>query len=101
MLKPADEPSMGARHDAAIAKEKRLEQQARPATAAKHAQKRERESNETQGKKATKKQMNKKQKVEPSKGNLANKVVLEEDDEVAEGINWSDEESSSDGGEAD
>lgn len=90
---------MGARHEAAIAKEKRLEQVTRPATST-AAEKRERqEDNEfnKQVKKVDKKPAKKKQKVEVNKADLENaNVVLEEDDEVAEGINWSDDDDDDD-----
>jgi hypothetical protein len=93
VLKPTSEPGMGARHDAAIAKEKRLEEVTRPATATNKRSQEEAEP-EKEERKANKKQA-KKRKVEVNKADLANTEALEEDDEVAEGINWSDDEAES------
>lgn len=90
VLKPTSEPNMGARHDASIAKEKRLEEVTRPATAKRSQQEAKKEE------KTSKKPAKKKQKVEVNKADLANTGALEEDDEVAEGINWSESESSDD-----
>ena len=83
---------MGARHDAAVAKEKRLEEVTRPATATKRV--REEAEPVKEEKKSDKKQA-KKRNVEINKTDLENTKALEEDDNVAEGINWSDDEKES------
>ena len=81
---------MGTRHDASVAKEKRLEEVTRPATAKKVQREQQTKKEE---KKKNKQPPKKKQKV--NKADLANTGALEQDDEVAEGINWSDDESES------
>jgi hypothetical protein len=78
---------MFARHDASVSKEKRLEEVTRPATA-----KVQREQETTKEEKKSKQPAKKKQTV--NKADLANTGALEQDDEVADGINWSDEEQS-------
>lgn len=84
---------MGTRHEAAIAKEKRLEQVTRPAT----KRERQEEPKKQEEKETTSKKSAKKQKVVVNKADLANTAALKEDDKVAEGFNWSgDEDSSSD-----
>lgn len=92
VLKPTNEPNMGIRHDASVAKEKRLEEVTRPATAKKVQQEQETKKEEKK-KKKSKQPAKKKQKV--NKADLANTEAVEQDDEVAEGINWSDDESES------
>jgi nucleolar complex protein 2 len=87
VLKPTNEPNMFARHDASVSKEKRLEEVTRPATA-----KVQREQETTKEEKKSKQPAKKKQTV--NKADLANTGALEQDDEVANGINWSDEEQS-------
>lgn len=94
VLKPSSEPSMSERHNAAIAKEKRLEEVARPVQ-----KKKAPEASITEAlndAKQSKKEESKKRKKAAgnSQADLANTEVLEEDDEVAEGIDWSDNESS-------
>jgi hypothetical protein len=91
VLKPTGEPDMGTRHEAAIAKEKRLEQVTRPAT----KRERQEEPEKQEEKKTTSMKNAKKQKIEVNKADLSNTAALKEDDKVAEGFNWSDDEDSS------
>ena len=93
VLKPSEEPDMGARHDAAIAKEKRLEQVTRPVTKTEEQDAKTEEEEELTSKKKIKKK--KKKKALVNQADLANTQVLEEDDEVAEGIDWTDNEAES------
>jgi hypothetical protein len=88
VLKPMNEPNMFSRHDASVSNEKRLEEVTRPTT----TKKVQREQENTKEEKKSKKPAKKKQTV--NKADLANTGALEQDDEVAEGINWSDEEQS-------
>jgi hypothetical protein len=92
VLKPTEEPDMGARHDAAIAKEKRLEQVTRPVSKAEKQDAKWEEEAEEEKETCKKKSKKKKKKAVVNEEDLANTQVLEEDDELAEGIDWTDDE---------
>ena len=88
VLKPITTPSMGERYKQSIEKEKRLEAATRPVQKATKSQERETEDpEEKKGKKKTKK---KKKPVSASA--MATDDALDQQDEVEEGINWSDED---------
>jgi len=99
-LKPHDQSTMKERHDAAIAKERRLESTSQPriskkarvkaAQEAKKAmQEQELQKVEAELKSKTKKV---KKKMEVNQADLKNVASLGEMDEVKEGIDWSDDE---------
>jgi len=118
-LKPAGVPGMGDRYDAAAAKERRLEEATRPATKRKADDvPREKGAEEKEGtkggrkrkggeedddddesdteegearKKSTPKKKKKKAAV-VNEADLKNVEALEEEDEVQEGLDWSDDE---------
>lgn len=113
-LKPSGTPSMGERHDVALAKERRLEEAARPKTkkaageqqggkkkkgATKRggkeedAEEEEEEDATEQGKKRTRKGKKKKKKAaEVNENDLKNEGALKQKDQVHEGIDWSDDD---------
>lgn len=101
VLRPNNSPSMGERHDMAIAKERRLEKATQPAIskAAKDKAMKEKEMKKKAKEKQTSnvKEQNKKgkKKVELSESDLKNVEALEEEDEVQEGIDWSESEDES------
>ena len=84
VLKPINTPSMGERFKQAIEKEKRLEAASRPTQKAKQG-----EATEA---KATKKSKKSKKKKNKGPAPVQNPGGLEQEDEVEEGINWSDDE---------
>jgi len=93
-LKPTSTPSMGERYEAAIAKEKRLEKVARPAMKVEKKKGQKRRSEDTDVDEQVFKhpiegKAEKKKKVEKL---ISEKEALEQEDEVAEGIDWSDDE---------
>lgn len=94
VLKPTKELDMGARYDAAIAKEKRLEEVTRPVTKTEEqdTKNEEEEKEEKASKKSSKKG---KKKMVVNEADLANTKVLEEDDALEEGIDWIDDEAGS------
>jgi len=106
VLKPANTPSMGERHDMAIAKERRLEVASQPvvSAAAKAKAAKARENMEKEAEKAKKDEVNpkkkakfdKKQIMELDESALKNVKALEEEDEVQEGIDWSESEGDDD-----
>jgi len=98
-LKPSSAPSMGERYDAAIAKEKRLEQAARPVLkpAVDESARNNGKQKRKLGPKGGDEQPSKSERVEKAKKLKVKKPIsereaLEQEDEVAEGINWSDNE---------
>lgn len=102
VLKPNNIPSMGERHEMAIAKERRLETAEQPALSEAAKRKIEQEKNaqvqkeKKERQKIAKKEKNakkKKRKMEVNENDLKNVEALEEDDEVQEGIDWSESES--------
>jgi hypothetical protein len=105
VLKPTDEPSMGDRYDAAIAKENRLEAAVRPATKVK-APEGEPDGEESGDSDEEELRPSKKQKGKGSTGkngkghteemHLTSKEAFELEDEVQEGIDWMDEDENSD-----
>jgi hypothetical protein len=104
---------MGERHDMAIAKERRLEASSQPDVGkpSKTNGKRVREEidvhenvnkqEDSLSRKEDRKVKNKKQKLTIDRKALENTTVLEEEDEVKEGIDWSasDDDSSDEGSE--
>lgn len=103
-LKPPGAPSMRERYESAMAKERRLEAASRPvlSEAAKaegggdnraSRGETEEEAEEDVREKLTKKRRKKKKKEPPTvdESDLKNTGALEEEDEVEEGIHWSDE----------
>mmetsp|Transcript_4939 Transcript_4939/g.6378 ORF Transcript_4939/g.6378 Transcript_4939/m.6378 type:complete len:859 (+) Transcript_4939:142-2718(+) len=106
VLKPNNVPSMGERYEMAIAKEKRLETAEQPilSKAAKakarkekqaEEQKKAREAAVAKRKLDAQQSKKKKQKIEINESDLNNVEALEEDDEVEEGIDWSNSEDGS------
>jgi nucleolar complex protein 2 len=90
-LKPASEASMGERYETAIGKEKRLEEATRPAAKNKKpVVKKQIEQAESAPVRKTAKKQDKKEKA------LSAQEALEQEDEVAEGIDWSGDENDSD-----
>ena len=94
ILKPANAPNMKDRYDAAISKEKRLESATKPEV------QKEVERQATETKKRTqkdsgnnKKSKKSKLKVESEVDDVGEEEALERADEVAQGIDWSDDES--------
>jgi hypothetical protein len=85
VLKPVNTPSMGDRYKQAMEKEKRLEAASRPAQkqTSKDGKKDEAEN---------KKKQSKKKKKAPAPRAQENAKALEQQDQVEEGINWSDDE---------
>lgn len=113
-LKPINVPSMRERYESAVAKEKRLEAATQPLRKennkvdnssgkkdAKNKRKRNNDENEEEGdssdemvqKQQPKKTMKKKKKAVVNQEDLNNVNALKEEDEVEEGIVWSDDES--------
>jgi nucleolar complex protein 2 len=89
LLKPMNTPSMGARYKQALEKEKRLEAATRPLQKTAKA---EEPKDDSEGKKSkTKKRSKNKKKSIPNIGDIP-EDALEQEDEVQEGINWSDDE---------
>jgi hypothetical protein len=86
ILRPTNTPSMSERYKQAIEKEKRLEVASRPAQ----------KQQAVKAEEATKEQATKKKKPKKKKkvGPLgqSNEKALDEEDEVEEGIDWSDDE---------
>lgn len=110
-LKPVNVPSMRERYETAVAKEKRLEAAAQPRmkqnqqASKKDESKRKRkgeeedsdvdpeEEEEKEEKKTKTKPKKKKKKAVVNEADLKNVAALKEEDEVQEGIVWSDSES--------
>ena len=99
VLKPNNVPSMGERYEMATAKEKRLEAAEQPVLSAasqrkaqeekkaqEQAEKKERQKANRHEKKLKKKKL----KMEVNEEDLKNVGALKEEDEVEEGIDWSD-----------
>lgn len=98
-LKPTSTPSMGERYEAAIAKEKRLEQAARPALKPKKdegKQKRKLDQKDDDEKSSKSDRVEKAAKKLKVKKQIPEKEALQQKDEVVEGVNWSDDEGSED-----
>merc|ERR1711976_731233 len=103
MGKPNKIPTMGERHEMAICKERRLETAEQPAlsNAAKKkvkdqmiAHEEDEEKKKAEEKKQSKsKKRKKKKKLEVNENDLRNVEALNEEDDVQEGIDWSDSES--------
>jgi len=93
-LKPSNVPSMGARYDAVIAKEKRLEAASKPAAKKNGKQESKKGANTSEPEDAEKggKRKKKKPKRVANEAHLKNVDALKEEDEVQEGIVWSDSE---------
>lgn len=107
VLRPNNVPSMGERHEMAIAKEKRLEVAEQPvlSEAAKKKAEEEKKNAKQQEKKEKdmaqkreKKSQKKKKKFEVNEDDLKNVEALNEDDEVQEGVEWSDSGSGEESG---
>lgn len=90
VLKPINTPSMGERYKQSIEKEKRLEAASRPIQK-KVDEKRKAGDDAEEAPAAKKKKKSKKNKKSGSHGKL-NEEALDQEDEVEEGINWSDDE---------
>lgn len=117
-LKPTNTPSMGERYEASVAKEKRLEAATQPVMKAKakaspdtngedkkkkSGNKRkseevddESDSEEKEQKRKKNKPKSKKKAAVVNEADLKNVEALEEEDEVKEGVVWSDSDSDSD-----
>lgn len=99
VLKPNNTPSMGERYEMAIAKERRLEVASQPVVskAAKAKAKKIESAVEADTKPEDTKDLKKKKvvkkKMELDESALNNVEALKEEDEVQEGINWSESES--------
>jgi hypothetical protein len=100
VLRPSNAPTMKERYEMAIAKERRLESASQPelSQAAKEKARKEKEAldkKKKEEKDAVDKKKNgkkKKNKMELNEYDLKNVEALEEDDEVQDGINWSESE---------
>lgn len=86
ILKPINTPSMAERYKQALQKEKRLEAASRP------AQKQTSKDGKKDEAENKKKQTKKKKKKEAAPRAQENAKALEQQDQVEEGINWSDDE---------
>jgi hypothetical protein len=86
ILKPVNTPSMAERYKQALEKEKRLEAASRPAQ--KQSSKDEKKDDAEKKKKRSKK----KKKIQAAPRSHENAEALEQQDQVEEGINWSDDE---------
>jgi hypothetical protein len=86
ILRPTSTPSMSERYKQAIEKEKRLEVASRPA----QKQQAVKVEEATKEQATKKKKPKKKKKVGPL--GQSNEKALDEEDEVEEGIDWSDDE---------
>ena len=91
VLKPSGELDMSARYDVAIAKEKRLEEVTRPVTKTEEQD----SKNEEEEKASVKTSKQKKKTAIVNEADLANTKVLEEDDELKEGVDWIEDEAGS------
>jgi hypothetical protein len=89
VLKPINTPSMGERYKQSIEKEKRLEAASRPIQ--KKAEEKRKASEDAEDAPAKKKKKAKKNTKSNSRGKL-DEEALDQEDEVEEGINWSDDE---------
>lgn len=110
ILRPANTPTMGERYDMAIAKERRLEASSQPDVGQQNKKngKRARDGNDVHEQEKNKEDSlssrNQERKVKARKKlvvdrkALENTTVLEEEDEVREGIDWSASDDSSDDG---
>jgi hypothetical protein len=110
-LKPTNAPSMGKRYDASVAKEKRLEVATQPLMKAKakaspdangggiknkrksEEVNNESDSEEEEQKRKKNKPRSKKRKAVVNEADLKNVDALKEEDEVKEGVVWSDSDS--------
>jgi nucleolar complex protein 2 len=100
VLRPPNAPTMKERYEMAIAKERRLESASQPelSQAAKEKVKKEKEALDKKKKEEMeavdkkKSSKKKKNKLKLNEYDLKNTEALEEDDEVQEGINWSESE---------
>jgi len=103
ILRPANTPTMKERYEMAIAKERRLEVASQPelSKAAVSKSKKAQENMEVKDSGEEKEEKKKEAPIKKPRARydeqaLNNTEALEEDDEVQEGINWSDSESESD-----
>ena len=90
VLKPINTPSMGERYKQSIEKEKRLEAASRPIQK-KVDEKRKANDDAEEAPASKKKKKSKKNTKSNSRGKL-DEEALDQEDEVEEGINWSDDE---------
>lgn len=95
VLKPVNTPSMGERYKQALEKEQRLEAATRPIQKQTESKRKaaDEDSDEEEAMPQKKKRANKKKKKQNSAsvGKL-NEDALDQEDEVEEGIHWSDDE---------
>jgi nucleolar complex protein 2 len=96
ILRPPNAPTMGERYEMAIAKERRLEIASQPDMSKKSATKKETKVSENKATPSKKAKNAPKKKNQVDEEALKNTGVLEEEDEVQEGIEWSDSESEED-----
>ncbi|GFH48421.1 hypothetical protein CTEN210_04897 [Chaetoceros tenuissimus] len=96
ILRPPNAPTMGERYEMAIAKERRLEVASQPDMSKKSAAKKETKASENKATPSKKTKNAPKKKNQVDEEALKNTGALEEQDEVQEGIEWSDSESEED-----
>ena len=96
ILRPPNAPTMGERYEMAIAKERRLEVASQPDMSKKSATTKETKVSENKATPSKKAKNAPKKKNQVDEEALKNTGVLEEEDEVQEGIEWSDSESEED-----
>jgi hypothetical protein len=92
VLKPLQTPSMGERHKQSLEKEKRQEVATRPVQKTTTHQQEEKMKDSEGGPFSKNKRKKKKVRAMASAGESARDGSLDQEDEVEEGINWSDEE---------
>jgi len=92
LLRPIHNPSMGARYKASLEKEKRLEVASRPIQKTAQQAKKPNAEDSEEKKSNKRKRSKKKKKSEAPKMSDVPKDALEQEDEVHEGIDWSDDE---------
>lgn len=93
ILKPVNKPSMSERYQQALEKEKRLEAASRPIVQKKQSKRKSGEEEEDEPLVSSKKQKrSKKNKKKATPTGKYDEGALDQQDEVEEGIDWSDEE---------
>lgn len=94
LLRPMNTPSMGARYKESLEKEKRLEAATRPLQKTAEQTKEDAEDDDSEEKKSNKRKRSKKKKSKAEAPKMSDvlKDALEQEDEVHEGIDWSDDE---------
>jgi len=92
ILRPVNTPSMGIRFKQLLEKEKRLEVASRPIQKQSDGKRKASETEENSSSSSTKKAPKKKLKKSKSTGGTMDENALDQDDQVEEGINWSDDE---------